>query len=118
MTRRQRDDGITKLVVEEPIRSDEQRIDWPADEARKGGVCVALAADVEDLEPQPECIRRNPQVSDLGLGISNTRACARASLESRGRWWPTAADRNAYSNPVDARPEHNSRDCSSRRHPI
>jgi GNAT superfamily N-acetyltransferase len=67
MTRRQRNNWITQLETEEPIRCDEQRIGALADEGREGRIGIALAADLEDAEPQPECIRRNLQVSDLGF---------------------------------------------------
>jgi putative ABC transport system substrate-binding protein len=41
-----------------------------------------------------ELMRLPPDVI-LAEGTRNTRAYARASLKSRGEWWPTAADRYA-----------------------
>jgi hypothetical protein len=35
---------------------------------------------------------------NIGEEFRSTRAYARASLESRGRWWPTTADQYAYCN--------------------
>ena len=57
VARHQRDEWITDLGVEEPIRGDEQRIGAFADEGRQSHVGIALAADVEDTEPQPQSFR-------------------------------------------------------------
>ena len=72
MTRRQRDNWITP-GEEERICGDEQRIGSLCEKGREGRVDVVLAADVEDMEPQPEYIRRGLQVSDLGFGNRSVR---------------------------------------------
>ena len=72
MTRRQCDDWLTP-AAEERICGDEQRIGSLCDKGRKGRVDVTLAADGEDMEPQPECIRRGLQLSYLGFGSRSVR---------------------------------------------
>jgi hypothetical protein len=72
------------MVVQEPVCGDEQRIRARADEAREGGGEVALAADLDDVQPQVQGIGSVAQVSDLRFGVG-ARVRVDEYTDGRGR---------------------------------
>ena len=61
------------MGVHERAGTDEQRTGPALDERCKGGLDVAVAADIENDELLPDRLRRGLHVSSLRLGIGSVR---------------------------------------------
>jgi hypothetical protein len=82
LARCKRDQWRAELLAENCIRGDEQRINWGANQGCERRLGVPLVGGIYDTEPQPERIRRSPQVSELGLYIR--RRCVRVHEHADG----------------------------------
>jgi hypothetical protein len=69
MPRRQRNNRRPQLVIEVRIGGDEQGTGSLDCERGECGVKIAFAADLDEVQPQPQSIRSFAQISDLRVGI-------------------------------------------------